>query len=147
MAKNNRAGLVDVYVGSRIRLRRTVLGLLQGGLADLLGITYQQIQKYESGVNRVGASRLFEMSCLLDVSVDYFFEAIPEYLSEMPLPGHNLPSEPVFGEHDSVSLRRDVLEWIDAFYQITDLSVRHRVFELIKSLPPGTAHSASNNKI
>ncbi|MDG4721742.1 helix-turn-helix domain-containing protein [Thalassospira aquimaris] len=65
---------VDVYVGSRIRLRRTLLGMSQTALADALGLTFQQVQKYERGMNRAGASRLYDLSHALDVPVSFFFD-------------------------------------------------------------------------
>ena len=68
---------IDVHVGSRLRQRRTLLGMSQGKLGDMVGLTFQQIQKYEHGVNRIGASRLYDMSRVLDVQISYFFEDIP----------------------------------------------------------------------
>ena len=65
---------IDVHVGSRVRLRRTLLGMSQEKLGEAIGLTFQQVQKYERGANRVGASRLFELSRVLDVQVAYFFE-------------------------------------------------------------------------
>ncbi len=69
---------IDVHVGSRIRLRRTLLGMSQERLGEALGLTFQQVQKYERGVNRVGASRLFDLSRVLDVPISFFFDDIPE---------------------------------------------------------------------
>ena len=65
---------VDIHVGSRVRMRRTLLGMSQEKLGDALALTFQQVQKYERGANRVGASRLFEISRILDVPVSFFFE-------------------------------------------------------------------------
>src|SRR5512134_3751494 len=65
---------VDIHVGSRVRLRRTLLGLSQEKLGEAVGLTFQQIQKYERGANRIGASRLFEFSRILDVPVSFFFD-------------------------------------------------------------------------
>src|SRR5216684_737109 len=72
--KDGRPSPIDVHVGSRIRLRRTLLGLSQERLGDALGLTFQQVQKYERGANRVGASRLFDLSRVLDVPISYFFD-------------------------------------------------------------------------
>src|SRR5580698_4530908 len=72
--KESRPSPIDVHVGSRIRLRRTLLGMSQERLGDSLGLTFQQVQKYERGVNRVGASRLFDLSRVLDVPISFFFE-------------------------------------------------------------------------
>ncbi len=68
---------VDRHIGSRVRARRIMLGLSQEKLADALGLTFQQVQKYEKGVNRVGASRLLQIAGILDVSIDFFFEGVP----------------------------------------------------------------------
>ena len=68
---------VDVHVGARVRLRRTLLDMTQTDLGDVLGLTYQQVQKYESGINRISASRLFDLSRVLAVPVEYFFEDMP----------------------------------------------------------------------
>src|SRR5246127_5649896 len=65
---------VDVHVGSRVRLRRTLLGMSQEKLGEAIGLTFQQVQKYERGANRIGASRLFDLSRVLDVPVEYFFD-------------------------------------------------------------------------
>src|SRR5512143_3127512 len=65
---------IDVHVGSRVRLRRTLLGMSQGRLGDAIGLTFQQVQKYERGTNRVSSSRLFDLARVLDVPVSYFFE-------------------------------------------------------------------------
>src|SRR5262245_8084214 len=69
---------VDVHVGSRVRLRRTLLGLSQERLGEAVGLTFQQIQKYERGANRIGASRMYDLAHVLDVPVSFFFEDMPE---------------------------------------------------------------------
>src|SRR5215831_229867 len=72
--KSDKPNPTDVHVGSRVRLRRTLLGMSQEKLGEAIGLTFQQVQKYERGANRVGASRLFDLSRVLDVPVSYFFE-------------------------------------------------------------------------
>src|SRR5512147_2967524 len=72
--KEGRPSPIDVHVGSRIRLRRTLLGMSQEKLGEALGLTFQQIQKYERGVNRIGASRLFDLARVLDVPIGFFFD-------------------------------------------------------------------------
>jgi transcriptional regulator with XRE-family HTH domain len=76
MARNSRAQAVDRYVGSRMRERRVSLGLTQQQMADLIGVTYQQAHKYERGINRVAAGRLYDIAQALGVSADYFFEGM-----------------------------------------------------------------------
>src|SRR5690348_14474320 len=76
--REGRPSPIDVHVGSRIRLRRTLLGMSQERLGEALGLTFQQVQKYERGVNRVGASRLFDLSRVLDVPISFFFDDMPD---------------------------------------------------------------------
>jgi len=76
--KEARPSPIDVHVGSRIRLRRTLLGMSQERLGEALGLTFQQVQKYERGVNRVGESRLFDLSRVLDVPISFFFDDMPD---------------------------------------------------------------------
>ena len=116
----------DVHVGTRIRLRRTMLGMSQEKLGEALGLTFQQVQKYERGANRVGASRLWEMSRVLDVPVSYFFE-------DLGGGGRNPPGEPIGLEADPMT-RRETLELVRAYYKINDATVRRRIFDLTKAL-------------
>jgi transcriptional regulator with XRE-family HTH domain len=136
--KESRASPIDVHVGTRIRLRRTLVGMSQERLGEALGLTFQQVQKYERGVNRVGASRLFDLSRVLDVPIAFFFDDMPEVLAA----SHGgqayrrvngfAESQDSFG--DEMMNRRETLELVRAYYRITDPSVRKRVFDLIKSL-------------
>jgi transcriptional regulator with XRE-family HTH domain len=138
--KESRPSPIDVHVGSRIRLRRTLLGMSQERLGEALGLTFQQVQKYERGVNRVGASRLFDLSRVLDVPISFFFDDMPDALSSAyGAQGHRRMvglSEPQEGFADDTLNRRETLELVRAYYRITDPSVRKRVFELIKSMGP-----------
>jgi transcriptional regulator with XRE-family HTH domain len=140
--RETRPSPIDVHVGSRIRLRRTLLGMSQERLGESLGLTFQQVQKYERGVNRVGASRLFDLSRVLDVPISFFFDDMPDSLAAnfggVPSrrPGSVEPQDP-FGD-DTLS-RRETLELVRAYYRITDPSVRKRVFDLIKSMGPAEA--------
>ena len=74
--KSDKPNPIDVHVGTRVRLRRTLLGMSQEKLGDALGLTFQQVQKYERGANRIGASRLYDLSHVLDVPVSFFFDDI-----------------------------------------------------------------------
>ncbi len=138
--RESRPSPIDVHVGSRIRLRRTLLGLSQERLGESLGLTFQQVQKYERGVNRVGASRLFDLSRVLDVPISFFFDDMPDSLSAnfggMPSrrQGGITETPDPFGD-DTLS-RRETLELVRAYYRITDPSIRKRVFDLIKSMGP-----------
>jgi transcriptional regulator with XRE-family HTH domain len=138
--KGGRPSPIDVHVGSRIRLRRTLLGMSQERLGEALGLTFQQVQKYERGVNRVGASRLFDLSRVLDVPISFFFDDMPESLaSSYGSPGSRRPGafpEVRDGVTDDALNRRETLELVRAYYRITDPAVRKRVFDLIKSMGP-----------
>ena len=143
--RDPRPSPIDVHVGGRIRLRRTLLGMSQERLGEALGLTFQQVQKYERGVNRVGASRLFDLSRVLDVPIAFFFDDMPEQLAEMHgtsqytrATGGFAERQDPFGQDDTMN-RRETLELVRAFYRITDPSVRKRVFELIRSMGPTDA--------
>ena len=122
---------VDVYVGSRVRLRRTLLGMSQQKLAEAIGLTFQQVQKYEKGANRIGSSRLYQLSKVLDIPITYFFEEFSGPASPRQ-PG--LAEEPPVGYRHDPMIRRETLELARAYYKIADPAVRKRVFDLTKSL-------------
>ena len=120
------ANPIDVQVGNRVRIRRMLIGMSQERLGDLLGLTFQQVQKYEKGVNRIGAGRLFEVSRILNVPVDFFYEGV----NATPTSANEQESAPVMefvssGEGLQLSL---------AFMKIKDAKVRKRVLDLVKSL-------------
>ena len=124
------ANPVDALVGSRVRLRRMMVGMSQERLGELLGLTFQQVQKYEKGVNRIGAGRLFDVARILGVPIDYFYESA----------SNNLAGRTGFAEGDGSP---PVMEFLSsgeglqlslAFMRIKDVKVRRRVLDLIKSL-------------
>jgi transcriptional regulator with XRE-family HTH domain len=126
---------IDVHVGQRVRQRRTLLGMSQERLGRALGLTFQQVQKYERGANRVGASRLFEMACILDVPVSYFFEDIDSGVAargRAHASGVAEETETPY-EIDPMS-KRETLELVRAYYRIGDPKVRRRLFEMTKAL-------------
>jgi len=126
---------VDIHVGSRVRLRRTLLGLSQEKLGEAVGLTFQQIQKYERGANRIGASRLFEFSRILDVPVSFFFDDMPDLMSsEEAQSAWGLSDQPHSSLDPDPLTRRETLELVRAYYRIGDPQVRKRLFELAKSL-------------
>ncbi|MGV1956301.1 helix-turn-helix domain-containing protein [Agrobacterium sp. 22-214-1] len=122
---------IDIHVGSRIRLRRTMLGMSQEKLGESLGITFQQIQKYEKGTNRVGASRLQNISAILNVPVSFFFEDAP---------GDQAGGTPGMAEASSSNYVVDFLSSAEglqlnrAFVKIADPKVRRRLVDLVKAL-------------
>lgn len=143
--KESRPSPIDTHVGSRIKLRRTLLGMSQEKLGEALGLTFQQVQKYERGANRVGASRLFDLSRVLDVPIVFFFDGMTEQLAGMHGTGHMTRATGGFAERqdqfgiDEALNRRETLELVRAYYRILDPAVRKRVFELIKSMGPAEA--------
>ena len=128
---------IDGHVGARVRLRRTLMGLSQTKLAETLGVTFQQVQKYERGMNRIGASRLFDLARALDVPISFFFDDwanTPENKGGAPnshLAGFTKVQD---SSDEDVLNRRETLELVRAYYRITEPAVRRRVFDLIKSL-------------
>ena len=126
---------IDKHVGSRVRMRRVLIGMSQEKLGEALGLTFQQVQKYERGANRVGSSRLFDLSRVLDVAVAYFFEDMAPGVQDKPpskLMGLAHPPAPDY-EPDPMA-KRETLELVRAYYKIGDPAVRKRIFELTKSI-------------
>ncbi len=138
--RESRPTPVDAHVGGRIRLRRLLMGMSQERLGEALGLTFQQIQKYERGINRVGASRLFDLARALDVQIGYFFDDMPqttEAAAAAPVgfgPAAFAETQDPF-EADPMG-RRETLELVRAYYRITEPAVRKRVYDLIRSLAP-----------
>ena len=130
MAKNPNP--VDVHVGSRVRLRRTLLGMSQEKLGEALSLTFQQIQKYERGANRIGSSRLYQLAGVLDVPVSFVFDDMPEAASGQRPAGLAEAGTEQF-EQEKLS-RRETLELVRAYYKITDPAVRKRLFDLVKAV-------------
>ena len=122
---------IDIHVGSRVYLRRNLLGLSQGTLGKDIGVSFQQVQKYERGVNRIGASRLFILSRVLDVPVSFFFEDMPSDAASARRV--KVFSERMAGEldHDLLS-KRETVELIRAYCGVTDLRLRKRLLGLMK---------------
>jgi len=131
---------VDVHVGSRVRQRRTLLGMSQEKLGEAVGLTFQQIQKYERGTNRIGASRLYEFSQILDVPPAYFFDEMPEEAvkgakGKKAKKGLSDTGQAAFsGEAADPLIKRETLELVRAYYKISDPKVRKRLFELTKAV-------------
>ncbi|MHC8491352.1 helix-turn-helix domain-containing protein [Thalassospira sp. SM2505] len=125
---------VDIHVGARVRLRRTLLGMSQEKLGEAIGLTFQQVQKYERGANRVGASRLYDLSRVLEVPVSFFFDDMPEEVSSKSVHERREMSEsPDPFDNDPMN-RRETLELVRAYYRITDPNQRKKIFELVKSM-------------
>src|SRR4051812_21275633 len=130
---------VDVYVGTRMRQRRTLLAMSQTKVGDAVGLTFQQIQKYERGSNRIGSSRLYEFAKVLDVPVSYFFDEMPtNALSDRPMSGRGRngfgeAGTPFEQEKNPLS-KRETIELVRAYYKIREGRVRKRIFEMVKAV-------------
>jgi transcriptional regulator with XRE-family HTH domain len=124
------ANKIDVHVGKRLRLRRSILGLSQEELAKTLGITFQQVQKYEKGINRVSSSRLFDVANALGVDVKFFFD---EYDNENGMLG--LAEEKAEFEHEKNEVtNREIMSLVKAYSSIKSAETRKKAIDLIKSL-------------
>ncbi len=125
---------IDVHVGARLRQRRTLLGMNQTNLGNAIGVTFQQVQKYENGTNRISASRLFDLSRMFDVPLEYFFGDMPaEVAACSPAQGGGRAKKPPSYEPDPMATR-ETLELVRAYYKITDPQIRKRLRELTKAL-------------
>lgn len=117
---------IDVHVGSRVRLRRTLIGLSQSELASILGLTFQQVQKYENGANRISASRLYKVAEALSVPVSFFFDAME--------PANGKSEHLALGDGQHIVSSRDVIELVRSYNAIGDATVRRGYLELGKAL-------------
>lgn len=135
-AGTKRPNSMDAHVGSRVRLRRMMMGMSQEKLGEQMGLTFQQIQKYERGINRVSASRLWELGKVLGVNVQFFFEELA--FGQDPNP--RVDGQPGFAEAHGESTiveflgSRDGLELNRAFVRIKDARVRRSIVDLVRSL-------------
>jgi transcriptional regulator with XRE-family HTH domain len=121
---------VDISVGGRLRQRRTLLGMSQEKLGRAVGLTFQQIQKYERGVNRIGASRLLQLSRALAVPIAYFFEDVPALKTK----SSQAAAAGISGIAGDPFSRRETMELVRAYYAIANPYVRKRVLDLVRAL-------------
>jgi transcriptional regulator with XRE-family HTH domain len=129
LVPKKQANPIDAQVGNRVRIRRMLIGMSQEKLGDLLGLTFQQVQKYEKGVNRIGAGRLYEISRILGVPIDFFYEGV----AAAPEPGGFSESRGAPPVMEFVS-SGEGLQLSLAFMKIKDPKVRKRMLDLVKSL-------------
>ncbi|MGR9376243.1 helix-turn-helix domain-containing protein (plasmid) [Rhizobium leguminosarum] len=124
------ANAIDSYVGARIRMRRQLLGMSQERLAEQIGVTFQQVQKYEKGINRIGASRLQRIADVLHTSVSFFFEqenSEPLTLQGLDLSANTDPVAEFLRTKEGLALNR-------AFLKIADRNIRETVIALVKAM-------------
>ena len=135
------ANSIDAQVGNRVRLRRMLVGMSQEKLGEMLGLTFQQVQKYEKGVNRIGAGRLYRVGQILGVPVSYFYEDVTE---------QGLETSPVASDRATPSAveflsSSEGMQLTLAFMRIREPKVRRRVIDLVKSLADGESETQNQN--
>lgn len=125
---------VDVHVGQRLKVRRSLLGLSQEKLAESIGLTFQQIQKYERGMNRISAGRLYQFSKILDVPVSYFYENLKKIASNTSTAiGLSDNEQEAFISNDLMD-NKETLDLVRMYYSIEDEEMRKDIFKFIKSM-------------
>ncbi len=126
---------IDVHVGARVRLRRTLLGMNQTILGKALGVSFQQMQKYENGTNRISASRLFDLTRVLDVSIEHFFEDIPAAVAaSSPAATKRGTAKKSPRYEPNPMLKRETLGLVRAYYKIEDAEIRQHLREMARVL-------------
>jgi transcriptional regulator with XRE-family HTH domain len=125
--KDHDAHPIDIYVGGRMRLRRIQLGLSQGALASKIGVSFQAVQKYESGDIRISASRLYDVAQVLEVSPAFFFEGYPDGIVAKNIAEEASPASETFN-------RREVMSLIRGYYGIRDPQLQADILRLISKL-------------
>jgi transcriptional regulator with XRE-family HTH domain len=130
---------IDQHVGNRVRLQRMLLGFSQDKLAQALGLTFQQVQKYERGTNRISASKLFEIAKILGVQISFFFQDIEGEAATAVQGMAESAAEPFAYEQLQ---RRETTELVRAYYRISNPEVRKRTLELIKAVSTGDSSLA-----
>lgn len=143
---DNEPNPVDVHVGKRIRLRRTILHITQQQMAEMLGLTFQQVQKYEKGMNRVGASRLWDISKVLEVPMGFFFEDMDnDVVLKSPMMLNSKLDKSSFYVEENHNFdvdpmeRAETLELVRAYYKIPNRRIAKNIFDLMVSLAKSTA--------
>ena len=135
------ANRIDVHVGERVRRRRRALGVSQEQLADKLGLTFQQVQKYERGANRISASKLYQIAAALQASITYFFEGLPD-----PVRVGGVAEEVATFVHD-LPLTPEERLFTGLLSRIESRQVRRRLLELVKSLTDAHADGAAEDAV
>ena len=126
---------VDVHAGARLKQRRKLLGITQTNLGDAIGLTFQQVQKYERGANRISASRLYDLARVLDVPVNFFFEDMPPEITTIsPATKRRGKAKKLPSYALDPMAKRETLELMRAYYKIEDADVRNGVYQLTKAM-------------
>ncbi len=126
---------IDIHVGAKVHLRRNLFGLSQTDLGKAVGVTFQQVQKYEKGTNRISASRLFNLSRVLDVPISFFFEDLsPAAAGAGKRRARGLSEAPATAHGFDVLSNRETINLIRAYYRVTDPRLRKRVLDLLEAV-------------
>lgn len=126
---------VDIHVGGRLRMRRSMMGMSQEALAESVGLTFQQVQKYERGANRVSASRLYQFSKILDVPVSYFFERYGEGDKKSGILNYGLAdNDQEMILNDDILLERETHELLRIYYSIENPKKRREIMHILKAM-------------
>lgn len=138
MAPSGPKNPIDAYVGQRIKERRTLVGVSQTGLADHLGITFQQVQKYEKGTNRVSASRLYEIAQILDCDLKSFFDGVEEVITKKGAKkADKKVLDPSFKKTEAFAVSPTGADVMKAFGSIEDPKVKKCLVALVKAVAEG----------
>lgn len=128
---------IDVHVGARVKMRRSLLGMSQEKLGELIGLTFQQVQKYERGMNRISASRLFDIGKVLEVPISFFFEEMDDQVADLSprnLAGASgLSEDTVFFNYDPMT-NKETLDLVRCYYTIPDRRLAKKMLDLIKAM-------------
>ncbi|MCB1784020.1 MAG: helix-turn-helix transcriptional regulator [Alphaproteobacteria bacterium] len=136
---------IDRHVGKRLRVRRSLLGISQEKLAEAVGVTFQQIQKYERGTNRISASRLLKFSQILQVPVDFFYDQLESEESSTETYGFADTAQDSFEtgseklSQDNLMEQKETLELVRAYYSVSDKKVRKDILKFIKTMAQNIA--------
>ncbi len=126
---------IDIHVGARVHLRRNLFGLSQTDLGKAVGVTFQQVQKYEKGTNRISASRLFNLSRVLDVPISFFFDDLsPVVAGAGKRRARGLSEAPATALDFDVLSKPETIKLIRAYYRVTDPELRKRVLDLLEAV-------------
>jgi transcriptional regulator with XRE-family HTH domain len=139
--KTKDSNAIDKHVGNRVRMRRLMLHMSKNDLGAALGITFQQVQKYEKGMNRIGAGRLQHMAHILRIPVEYFFDGAPRFVEKFALSVSAAPPN----ELDEFMRTREGLDLARAFTRITNPGIQRKIVDLVEEIvggKPTRAYSA-----
>ena len=129
-----KASGIDVHVGQRLRQRRTLMGITQEKLAEALEITFQQVQKYERGANRVSAGKLYQISKVLQTNISYFFEGVGDTEDGQKFMAGLSDNDQEAYTPDNIMQRKETLDLLRIFYSVQDEQKRKELFKIIKSM-------------